>query len=180
MGPCLGKYQPLSSPSYCMLGSSLQSPGALSNARPRSARNEPWPHPCASLADCRLLWDYVYQLLSDSRYESYIRWEDKDAKIFRVVDPNGLARLWGNHKVNLSPQTDGLGTARRGQSGPLSAGDSPSWMGAPPAAPEVLGAPEGQTVISGGWELSLKLRNLAFNLLIPHSLSIRTFQSTFT
>ncbi|KAM7135573.1 transcription factor ETV7 isoform 2-T2 [Molossus nigricans] len=50
------------------------------------------------IADCRLLWDYVYQLLSDTRYESYIRWEDKNAKIFRVVDPNGLARLWGNHK----------------------------------------------------------------------------------
>ncbi|XP_075409922.1 transcription factor ETV7 [Tenrec ecaudatus] len=50
------------------------------------------------LADCRLLWDYVYQLLSDARYEPYIKWEDKDAKVFRVVDPNGLARLWGNHK----------------------------------------------------------------------------------
>ncbi|XP_012862202.1 transcription factor ETV7 [Echinops telfairi] len=55
------------------------------------------------LADCRLLWDYVYQLLSDARYEPYIKWEDKDAKIFRVVDPNGLARLWGNHKVRLCP-----------------------------------------------------------------------------
>ncbi|XP_061488424.1 transcription factor ETV7 isoform X2 [Rhineura floridana] len=50
------------------------------------------------IADCRLLWDYVYQLLCDSRYESFIKWEDKEAKIFRVVDPNGLARLWGNHK----------------------------------------------------------------------------------
>lgn len=49
--------------------------------------------------DCKLLWDYVYQLLSDSRYEAFIRWEDPDAMIFRVVDPNGLARLWGNHKV---------------------------------------------------------------------------------
>ncbi|KAK2493657.1 hypothetical protein MC885_012477 [Smutsia gigantea] len=56
------------------------------------------------IADCRLLWDYVYQLLSDTRYEPYIRWEDKNAKVFRVVDPNGLARLWGNHKVNLSQQ----------------------------------------------------------------------------
>lgn len=46
----------------------------------------------------------MYQLLSDTRYESYIRWEDKNAKIFRVVDPNGLAKLWGNHKVNLSQQ----------------------------------------------------------------------------
>lgn len=49
--------------------------------------------------DCKLLWDYVYQLLSDSRYATFIRWEDPDAMIFRVVDPNGLARLWGNHKV---------------------------------------------------------------------------------
>ncbi|XP_029428200.1 transcription factor ETV7 isoform X2 [Rhinatrema bivittatum] len=50
------------------------------------------------IADCRLLWNYVYQLLSDSRYQPYIRWEEKEARIFRVVDPNGLARLWGNHK----------------------------------------------------------------------------------
>uniref|UniRef100_A0A8D2J8H1 ETS variant transcription factor 7 n=1 Tax=Varanus komodoensis TaxID=61221 RepID=A0A8D2J8H1_VARKO len=50
------------------------------------------------IADCRLLWDYVYQLLCDSRYEPFIKWEDKEAKTFRVVDPNGLARLWGNHK----------------------------------------------------------------------------------
>lgn len=55
--------------------------------------------------DCRLLWDYVYQLLSDSRYENYIRWEDTETKVFRIMDPNGLARLWGNHKVtNYTPQ----------------------------------------------------------------------------
>lgn len=53
------------------------------------------------VSDCRLLWDYVYQLLSDSRYENYIRWEDRDTKVFRIMDPNGLARLWGNHKVRL-------------------------------------------------------------------------------
>jgi len=46
-----------------------------------------------------LLWDYVYQLLSDSRYEPYIKWQDKEAKVFRIVNPNGLAQLWGNHKV---------------------------------------------------------------------------------
>ena len=53
-------------------------------------------------SDCRLLWDYVYQLLSDSRYENYIRWEDTETKVFRIMDPNGLARLWGNHKVTNS------------------------------------------------------------------------------
>lgn len=50
------------------------------------------------IPDCRLLWDYVYQLLCDDRYQEYIRWEDQDSLVFRVVDPNGLARLWGNHK----------------------------------------------------------------------------------
>uniref|UniRef100_A0A3Q4I7E0 ETS variant transcription factor 6 n=1 Tax=Neolamprologus brichardi TaxID=32507 RepID=A0A3Q4I7E0_NEOBR len=56
--------------------------------------------PIGRIADCRLLWDYVYQLLSDSRYENYIRWEDPESKVFRIMDPNGLARLWGNHKVH--------------------------------------------------------------------------------
>lgn len=53
-----------------------------------------------SSPECRLLWDYVYQLLCDDRYQEYIRWEDQDSLVFRVVDPNGLARLWGNHKVS--------------------------------------------------------------------------------
>ncbi|XP_070766738.1 transcription factor ETV7 isoform X2 [Enoplosus armatus] len=50
------------------------------------------------IPECRLLWDYVYQLLCDDRYQEYIRWEDQNSLVFRVVDPNGLARLWGNHK----------------------------------------------------------------------------------
>ncbi|XP_061590924.1 transcription factor ETV7 [Cololabis saira] len=50
------------------------------------------------IPECRLLWDYVYQLLLDDRYQDYIRWEDHNSLVFRVVDPNGLARLWGNHK----------------------------------------------------------------------------------
>ncbi|XP_049746734.1 transcription factor ETV7 isoform X3 [Elephas maximus indicus] len=65
------------------------------------------------IADCRLLWDYVYQLLSDTRYEPYIKWEDKDAKIFRVVDPNGLARLWGNHKNRMNMTYEKMSRALR-------------------------------------------------------------------
>lgn len=56
-------------------------------------RFQSWP-------ECRLLWDYVYQLLCDDQYQEFIRWEDQDSLVFRVVDPNGLARLWGNHKVS--------------------------------------------------------------------------------
>ncbi|ELK33807.1 Transcription factor ETV7 [Myotis davidii] len=65
------------------------------------------------IADCRLLWDYVYQLLSDTRYQSVIRWEDEDARIFRVVDPNGLARLWGNHKNRVNMTYEKMSRALR-------------------------------------------------------------------
>eukprot|EP00069_Balaena_mysticetus_P022413 bmy_14244T0 len=65
------------------------------------------------LGDCRLLWDYVYQLLSDSRYENFIRWEDKESKIFRIVDPNGLARLWGNHKNRTNMTYEKMSRALR-------------------------------------------------------------------
>ncbi|XP_017539540.1 transcription factor ETV7 isoform X2 [Pygocentrus nattereri] len=65
------------------------------------------------IADCRLLWDYVYHLLLDCRYESYIRWEDPDSMVFRVVDPNGLARLWGNHKNRANMTYEKMSRALR-------------------------------------------------------------------
>ncbi|XP_066559807.1 transcription factor ETV7 isoform X2 [Amia ocellicauda] len=65
------------------------------------------------IADCRLLWDYVYQLLSDNRYEPYIRWEEREAMVFRVVDPNGLARLWGNHKNRANMTYEKMSRALR-------------------------------------------------------------------
>uniref|UniRef100_A0A671SDK8 Transcription factor ETV6 n=1 Tax=Sinocyclocheilus anshuiensis TaxID=1608454 RepID=A0A671SDK8_9TELE len=69
--------------------------------------------PIGRIADCRLLWDYVYQLLSDSRYENYIRWEDRDTKVFRIMDPNGLARLWGNHKNRTNMTYEKMSRALR-------------------------------------------------------------------
>ncbi|XP_031650759.1 transcription factor ETV7 isoform X1 [Oncorhynchus kisutch] len=73
---------------------------------------------CSSLSlslcvDCRLLWDYVYQLLSDQRYQPFIRWEDQESLVFRVVDPNGLARLWGNHKNRANMTYEKMSRALR-------------------------------------------------------------------
>uniref|UniRef100_A0A8C0U9V9 ETS variant transcription factor 7 n=1 Tax=Cyanistes caeruleus TaxID=156563 RepID=A0A8C0U9V9_CYACU len=65
------------------------------------------------IADCRLLWEYVYQLLSDRRYEPYIRWEDREAKVFRIVNPNGLAQLWGNHKNRMNMTYEKMSRALR-------------------------------------------------------------------
>ncbi|XP_040547491.1 transcription factor ETV7 isoform X11 [Gallus gallus] len=65
------------------------------------------------IADCRLLWDYIYQLLSDGRYEPYIKWEDKEAKLFRIVNPHGLAHLWGNHKNRMNMTYEKMSRALR-------------------------------------------------------------------
>ncbi|XP_078276568.1 transcription factor ETV7-like isoform X3 [Rhinoraja longicauda] len=88
----------------------------LEVTRNSAARSLP-PAPQATangrIADCRLLWDYVYQLLSDARYQKYIRWEDKESRIFRVVDPNGLASLWGNHKNRANMTYEKMSRALR-------------------------------------------------------------------
>ncbi|XP_041954879.1 transcription factor ETV7 isoform X1 [Alosa sapidissima] len=65
------------------------------------------------IADCRFLWDYVYQLLSDNRYESFIKWDDPQTMVFRIVDPNGLARLWGNQKNRVNMTYEKMSRALR-------------------------------------------------------------------
>ncbi|NXR34278.1 ETV7 factor, partial [Zosterops hypoxanthus] len=88
----------------------------LSSCRPGAICSFPAALPApvdGKIADCRLLWEYVYQLLSDRRYEPYIRWEDREAKVFRVVNPNGLAQLWGNHKNRMNMTYEKMSRALR-------------------------------------------------------------------
>ncbi|NXV00146.1 ETV7 factor, partial [Cettia cetti] len=98
---CLGCSQAHKHPGLCRPGAICSFPATLS--APVDGK----------IADCRLLWEYVYQLLSDRRYEPYIRWEDREAKIFRVVNPNGLAQLWGNHKNRMNMTYEKMSRALR-------------------------------------------------------------------
>merc|ERR1719242_2761511 len=63
----------------------------------------------------RLLWDFLQQLLNDAqqRYTSYIAWKNKDTGVFKIVDPSGLARLWGIQKNHLSMNYDKMSRALR-------------------------------------------------------------------
>jgi len=63
----------------------------------------------------RLLWDFLQQLLNDSqqRYTSYISWKNKDTGVFKIVDPAGLAKLWGIQKNHLSMNYDKMSRALR-------------------------------------------------------------------
>ncbi|KAM3935423.1 transcription factor ETV7-like isoform 2-T2 [Leptodactylus fuscus] len=66
--------------------------------RTQGTQNKEMNYLDGKIKGCRFLWDYLHKLLDDKRYNSCIRWEDKELKIFRVVDPNKLATFWGNHK----------------------------------------------------------------------------------
>ncbi len=63
----------------------------------------------------RLLWDFLQQLLNDSqqRYTSYITWKNKETGVFKIVDPAGLAKLWGIQKNHLSMNYDKMSRALR-------------------------------------------------------------------
>ncbi len=63
----------------------------------------------------RLLWDFLQQLLNDSqqRYSRYIAWKNRDTGVFKIVDPPGLARLWGIQKNHLSMNYDKMSRALR-------------------------------------------------------------------
>ncbi|XP_059079096.1 ets DNA-binding protein pokkuri-like isoform X2 [Tigriopus californicus] len=63
----------------------------------------------------RLLWDFLQQLLNDSqqRYTNYIAWKDKETGVFKIVDPAGLAKLWGIQKNHLSMNYDKMSRALR-------------------------------------------------------------------
>jgi len=65
--------------------------------------------------DGRLLWDFLQQLLNDptQRYTHYIAWKSRETGVFKIVDPPGLARLWGIQKNHLSMNYDKMSRALR-------------------------------------------------------------------
>ncbi|KAL4224995.1 ETS variant 7 [Mactra antiquata] len=63
--------------------------------------------------DCRLLWEFIYQLLCNTQYSSLVCWEDKDEFVFRIINPTGLAELWGQQKNRTNMTYEKLSRALR-------------------------------------------------------------------
>lgn len=61
------------------------------------------------------MWDFLQQLLNDptQRYTNYIAWKNHDSGVFKIVDPAGLAKLWGIQKNHLSMNYDKMSRALR-------------------------------------------------------------------
>lgn len=48
--------------------------------------------------DSRRLWEFLHTMLLYEEYRDIARWENRTDRVFRIVNPNELARLWGIHK----------------------------------------------------------------------------------
>lgn len=62
---------------------------------------------------CRLLWEFIHQLLQDPHYSSYICWENPKDLVFRIINPTGLAELWGHQKNRTNMTYEKLSRALR-------------------------------------------------------------------
>lgn len=63
--------------------------------------------------DCRLLWDFIIQLLAEDTYKPYISWEDKEKRIFRIHDQQKIAQLWGQQKNRTNMTYEKMSRALR-------------------------------------------------------------------
>ncbi|XP_046335465.1 transcription factor ETV6-like isoform X1 [Haliotis rufescens] len=71
------------------------------------------PHLKKGEGDCRLLWEFIHQLLLDPKYRDYVSWEKQEELIFRIINPTGLAELWGYQKNRTNMTYEKLSRALR-------------------------------------------------------------------
>lgn len=66
------------------------------------------------VSDCRLLWEFIYQLLQDRASRDFVCWEGNGSDlVFRIVNPTGLAELWGQQKNRTNMTYEKLSRALR-------------------------------------------------------------------
>ncbi|XP_067623491.1 ets DNA-binding protein pokkuri [Eurosta solidaginis] len=99
------KYQPN--------GGSASAPTTPSYMQP--VKREFFPETTEPNTNGRLLWDFLQQLLNDrnQKYSDLIAWKCRDTGVFKIVDPAGLAKLWGIQKNHLSMNYDKMSRALR-------------------------------------------------------------------
>ncbi|CAF0885013.1 unnamed protein product [Brachionus calyciflorus] len=62
---------------------------------------------------CRILWEFLFLLLQDPAYNAVIKWEDDSKMIFRIVQAEKLAALWGLQKNRLGMTYEKLSRGMR-------------------------------------------------------------------
>ncbi|XP_037958343.1 ets DNA-binding protein pokkuri isoform X2 [Teleopsis dalmanni] len=94
-------------------GGSVSAPTTPSYMQP--VKREFFPENTEPNTNGRLLWDFLQQLLNDrnQKYSDLIAWKCRDTGVFKIVDPSGLAKLWGIQKNHLSMNYDKMSRALR-------------------------------------------------------------------
>ncbi|XP_047989599.1 ets DNA-binding protein pokkuri [Leguminivora glycinivorella] len=108
--------QPRSPKEIPMTNSVSQNHQAQQHSHYRTQHREFFPSDMPeSNTNGRLLWDFLQQLLNDptQRYTNYIAWKNRETGVFKIVDPAGLAKLWGIQKNHLSMNYDKMSRALR-------------------------------------------------------------------
>lgn len=60
------------------------------------------------------LWEFIRDLLKDSAFNpTLLRWEDKETGVFRFVQSEAVAQMWGRKKNNTSMTYEKLSRAMR-------------------------------------------------------------------
>jgi len=65
------------------------------------------------MSGCRLLWEFLAELLVTSSACDVIRWEDEASLKFKVVNPQRLAERWGQEKGKMGMTYEKLSRALR-------------------------------------------------------------------
>ncbi|XP_031548790.1 ETS-related transcription factor Elf-4-like [Actinia tenebrosa] len=64
-------------------------------------------------ANCQFLWEFLHHLLETKDYDDCIAWRNPQKGIFRMVDHNMVAKLWGKQKKRKNMTYDKLSRALR-------------------------------------------------------------------
>jgi len=60
------------------------------------------------------LWEFIRDLLKDSKYNPHLlRWEEKETGVFRFVQSEAVAQMWGRKKNNPGMTYEKLSRAMR-------------------------------------------------------------------
>ncbi|XP_063401378.1 transcription factor ETV6-like isoform X2 [Mytilus trossulus] len=63
--------------------------------------------------ECRLLWEFIHQLLQNPMFSQLVCWESEKELIFRINNPTGLAHMWGKQKNRTNMTYEKLSRALR-------------------------------------------------------------------
>ncbi|XP_078348376.1 uncharacterized protein LOC144633369 [Oculina patagonica] len=61
---------------------------------------------------CQYLWEFLHHILLE-KHNKYITWKNQSKGVFRLIDHNGLARLWGRQKNRKNMTYEKLSRALR-------------------------------------------------------------------